>query len=145
MEYRIRNAQAGSKKDKHIEAWKSPEKVNGNNSILGVGMRCLVLTSKTSRKGKRNKQNAYQVGRLYTVYPNNRIHSLCLPPSHHHCHMIGHVFLNIAQETRRQDGNTSECNTNIVHPFVGLCVRELARRNDHLIRGLVARDARDLS
>lgn len=145
MEYRIRNSQAGSKKDKHIEVWKPPEKVKGNVSILGVEMRYLVLTFKTSRKGKRNKKKkkkkTYQVGRLYTVYPDNK----CLPPSHHHCHMIGHVFLDIAQETRRQDRNTSECNTSIVHPFVGLCVRELARRNDHLIRGLVARDARDLS
>lgn len=57
--------------------------------------------------------------------------------------MVGHVLGDIAQEARSQDGDDTKCNTDIVHPLVGLRVRKLTSRDHHLVCGLVASNAGD--
>ena len=109
----------------------------------------LMLAIKASRnnKKKKRKQRSHQTDRFRTVdvHPSNKPFPNAIPLSHYHCDMIGHILLNTAQKTRGQDRDTPKGNTAIVHPFVRLSVRELARPNDHLICLLVACDARNLS
>lgn len=65
------------------------------------------------------------------------------PSLHDNRHMVIHVLVNIPQKARRNDTHTTECNACQVHILVTLGVCQLTRRNHHIVRGLVASNARD--
>ena len=58
--------------------------------------------------------------------------------------MVVHVLVNVPQKQCCQDTYASKCNTCKVYILVALRIRELTRRNHHLVRGVVASNARDL-
>lgn len=63
---------------------------------------------------------------------------------HDNSDMIIHVLVDVAQKDTRQDGDAAERNTGQVNVLVTLGVCDLAGQHDHLVRGLVTGDSRDL-
>ena len=62
---------------------------------------------------------------------------------HDHRNMVIHVLTDAAQETSRQNRNTTKRDTDVVHPLVTLSIRQLARSHNGIVRGLATRDSRN--
>ena len=56
--------------------------------------------------------------------------------------MIVHVFVDVAQEARRDDAHPAKRDADQIHPLVALRKRHLSRPHDDFVRRLIARDAR---
>lgn len=57
--------------------------------------------------------------------------------------MVIHVLTDAAQETSRENRNTTKRNTDVVNPLVTLSIRKLARSHNGIVRSLASSDSRN--
>ena len=62
---------------------------------------------------------------------------------HNNGYVIIHILVDVTQEQSSDDAHASKCNTDQIHPMIGLGESDLACPNDDGVRGCVAGDSRD--